>query len=67
MATKKNTAEVVDEVIDAEAVEKAEDATGQDVDAFIARKIKVINELDNPAKARRAARRVLANKRKAGK
>lgn len=36
-------------------------------DDFVTRKLKVINEMNNPAKAARLAQRVLANKRKAVK
>lgn len=39
----------------------------QETEEFIARKIKAINEMSSPAKARRAAERVLSNRRKVGK
>jgi len=39
----------------------------QETEDFIARKLKAINEMSSPAKARRAAERVLANRRKVGK
>ena len=38
----------------------------KDVEGFIARKMKAINEMESPAKARRAAVRLLQN-RKVGK
>lgn len=56
MAEKKET-----KAVEAEVVEKK-----QDVDEFIARKMKFINEMSSPAKARRAAVRLLQN-RKVGK
>lgn len=40
--------------------------TKQETEAFIARKMKAINEMSSPAKARRAAARLLKN-RKVGK
>lgn len=56
------------EAVEAEAVEKkAVDTAKQDVDKWIARKMKAINEMTSPAKARQAALRVLQNKRKVGK
>lgn len=39
----------------------------QEVEKFIGRKMKVINEMSSPAKARRAAVRLLQNNRKVGK
>lgn len=39
----------------------------QETEGFIARKMKAINEMSSPAKAKRAAERVLANRRKVGK
>ena len=56
MAEKKET-----KAVEAEVVEKK-----QDVDGFIERKMKAINEMSSPAKARRAAVRLLQN-RKVGK
>jgi len=56
------------EAVEAKAVEKkAEDTAKQEMDAWIARKMKAINEMSSPAKARQAALRVLENKRKVGK
>ena len=63
MAEKKKTAEVEKEAV---VVESAVDTAKQDTEALIARKMKAINELSSPAKAKRAAMRVLAN-RKVGK
>ena len=55
------------EVVEAEAVEKkAEKSDKQDIEDFIARKMKAINMMSSPAKARRAAMRVMSN-RKVGK
>ena len=56
MADKKET-----KAVEAEVVEKK-----QDVEGFIERKMKAINEMSSPAKARRAAVRLLQN-RKVGK
>lgn len=56
MAEKKET-----KAVEAEVVEKK-----QDVEGFIKRKMKAINEMSSPAKARRAAVRLLQN-RKVGK
>lgn len=47
--------------------EKAVKTAKQDVDKWIERKMKAINEMSSPAKARRSAERVLRNKRKVGK
>lgn len=56
------------EAVEAEAMEKkTEKSEKQDeVEAFIERKMKAINEMASPAKARRAAMRVMRN-RKVGK
>lgn len=48
------------------AVEAVVDTAKKDMEDFIARKLKAINEMESPAKARRAAVRVLHN-RKVGK
>lgn len=48
--------------VEAEVVDKK-----QEVEAFISRKMKAINEMASPAKARRAAVRLLQNSRKVGK
>ena len=61
MAEKKKAAEV-----EAVKEEKAVDSAKREIEAFIARKMKAINEIESPAKAKRAAMRVLAN-RKVGK
>lgn len=45
---------------------KVVDNTKQETENFIARKMKAINEMSSPAKARRAAVRLLKN-RKVGK
>lgn len=45
----------------AEKKEKAPEEV--DIDAFVARKLKAINEMENKALARRLAQRVLENKR----
>ena len=47
----------------AEKVEKKETPKKVDLDAFIARKLKVINELDDEAEKDFLAKRVLNNKR----
>lgn len=39
----------------------------QETEDFIARKMKAINEMKSPAKAKKSAERVLANRRKVGK
>lgn len=62
MAEKKKAADIEK----AAKVENAEDTAKRETDAFIARKMKAINEMASPAKAKRAAMRVLAN-RKVGK
>lgn len=58
MAEKKKTDEVV---------ENAVDTAQQDAEKWVARKMKAINEMSSPAKARLAAQRVLQSKRKVGK
>lgn len=62
MADKKETKAKEVEVIEEKAVD-----TAQQTEDFIQRKLKAINEMSSPAKARRAAERVLANRRKVGK
>lgn len=57
MAEKKETKVVETEVIDER----------QEREEFIARKMKAVNEMASPAKARRAAARILQNNRKVGK
>lgn len=47
----------------AEKKEKKEDVKGVDIDAFTARKLKDINELESDAMAKFLAERVLSNKR----
>lgn len=64
MAEKKKTEAVEAEVKKEEKVEKS---AKQETEAFIARKMKAINEMSSPAKARRSAERVLQNRRKVGK
>lgn len=63
MAEKKKTEVEKTEVIEEKAVNTAK----QDMEDFIQRKLKAINEMSSPAKAKRAAERVLANRRKVGK
>lgn len=63
MAEKKKAAEIEK---DAVKVENAVDTAKRDTEAHIARRMKAINEMSSPAKAKRAAMRVLAN-RKVGK
>lgn len=64
MAEKKKTeAKTEEKEVKAEVIEKKPQ---KDVEKFIARKMKAINEMTSPAKAKRAAMRVLAN-RKVGK
>lgn len=50
-----------------EAVEKAEEIVetkpAVDIDKFIARKLKALNEMENKAKARSLGERVLKNRR----
>lgn len=58
MAEKKET-----KAVEAEVVKENK----PDAQAFIARKMKAINEMSSPAKAKRAAMRVLQNSRKVGK
>ena len=64
MADKKETKVEKTEVIEEKAVKKT---AKQETEDFIARKLKAINEMSSPAKAKRAAERVLANRRKVGK
>lgn len=64
MAEKKKTEAVEVEVKEEKAVKKS---AKQETEEFIARKLKAINEMSSPAKAKRAAERVLANRRKVGK
>lgn len=64
MADKKETKVEKAEVIEEKAVKKT---AKQETEDFIARKLKAINEMSSPAKAKRAAERVLANRRKVGK
>lgn len=64
MAEKKKTEVEKTEVIEEKAVKKT---AKQETEDFIQRKLKAINEMSSPAKAKRAAERVLANRRKVGK
>ena len=64
MADKKETKVEKTEVVEEKAVKKTAKHETED---FIARKLKAINEMSSPAKAKRAAERVLANRRKVGK
>lgn len=64
MADKKETKVEKAEVIEEKAVKKT---AKQETEDFIQRKLKAINEMSSPAKAKRAAERVLANRRKVGK
>ena len=64
MAEKKKAEAVEVEVKEEKAVKKS---AKQETEEFIARKLKAINEMSSPAKAKRAAERVLANRRKVGK
>ena len=64
MAEKKKTEAVEVEVKEEKVVKKT---AKQETEEFIARKLKAINEMSSPAKAKRAAERVLANRRKVGK
>ena len=57
MADKKET-----KAVEAEVKEER-----QEIEAFIVRKMKAVNEMASPAKARRAAARILQNNRKVGK
>ena len=63
MTEKKKAAEVEKEAVKAESAKNTAD---KELEKFIARKMKAINEMSSPAKAKRAAMRVLAN-RKVGK
>lgn len=65
MADKKEPKVEKTEVVEEEKVVKK--TAKQETEDFIARKLKAINEMSSPAKARRAAERVLANRRKVGK
>lgn len=64
MADKKETKTKEVEVVEEKVVKKT---AKQETEDFIQRKLKVINEMSSPAKAKRAAERVLANRRKVGK
>ena len=64
MADKKETKVEKAEVVEEKAVKKT---AKQETEDFIQRKLKAINEMSSPAKAKRAAERVLANRRKVGK
>lgn len=63
MTEKKKAADIEKEAVKAES---AEETAKRETEKFIARKMKAINEISSPAKAKRAAMRVLAN-RKVGK
>lgn len=52
---------------EAKAVEAEVKDERQEREEFIARKMKAVNEMASPAKARRAAARILQNNRKVGK
>ena len=65
MADKKEPKVEKTEVVEEKAVKKK--TVKQETEDFINRKMKAINEMSSPAKARRAAERVLANRRKVGK
>lgn len=65
MADKKETKVEKTEVVEEKKVVKK--TAKQETEDFIQRKLKAINEMSSPAKARRAAERVLANRRKVGK
>lgn len=69
MAEKKKaeakTEEMVEEIKE-EVKAEVKKEKPQSIDKFIARKMKAINEMESPAKARRTAMRVFAN-RKVGK
>lgn len=54
---------MADEKKAAKKAEKAEKAATVDVNAFIARKMKALNEMENKAKARELAKRLIMNKR----
>lgn len=66
MAEKKQ-AEAKTEVKEEAIEKKAEKSAKQETESFIARKMKAINEMSSPAKAKHAAERVLQNRRKVGK
>lgn len=61
MAKEKKEAEAIVEVEKAEKPTKDEPKV--DVEKFIARKLSAINEMDDEAKAKRNASRVLANRK----
>ena len=66
MATKKKTAEEkVDESVKVAEIE--EKTASNPVDDFINRKLKAINNLNNPAKARRYAKWLFANHKRGTK
>lgn len=67
MAEKKTTAVEAEATVDKKesAAAKAADTKQEtvDVDAFIARKLKALNHVENKARAQRDAARVLANRK----
>ena len=58
-----DTVEVAGVVIDEPIEEVEEKAVVNDIDQFLYTQLKMINKMNNPAKARRLAERVLRNKR----
>lgn len=62
MATKKD-AEVKVETVEVEPKTEKKVKEPKTTEEFIARKLKVINEMEDKAKARRLAERVLANRK----
>ena len=61
MAKEKKPTEVTEEKV--EAVEEEKKDKGVDVEAFIARKLTAINQMEDEAKARNLASRVLSNRK----
>jgi len=55
---KKKSEEVIEPIAE-EVVEEVKDDTADKTEEFIARKLKAINRMENPAKAKRLADRVL--------
>lgn len=60
MAKEKKPTEAVEKAV---AVEEEKKDKGVDVEAFIARKMTAINQMEDEAKARRNASRVLSNRK----
>lgn len=64
MAEKKTTTEKVETTVSTPKVETPTKAETVDVEAFIARKLKALNNVEDKARAQRDAARVLVNRKR---